>query len=126
MNLLDRKGRNVGKFPLKFKDEITRPVSVFDYDKNKNYRLLITQNDELFMFDSKGNRVRGFDYNKKNKIITTPKHFRIGNKDIIVFKTTDQLTILNRRGAVELIQKLNITTQVMKYFNIKIFLLQVR
>ena len=102
LNLLDRKGRNVGKFPLKFRDEITKPVSVFDYDKNKNYRLLITQNDELFMFDSRGNRVRGFNYSKKNKIITTPKHFRIGNKDIIVFKTTDHLTILNRRGAVRI------------------------
>ena len=100
--LLDRKGRDVGRFPLKFKDEITSPVSIFDYDKNKNYRLLITQNDELFMFDSKGNRVRGFDYNKKNKIVTTPKHFRIGNKDIIVFKTIDKLTILNRRGAVRI------------------------
>ena len=70
LNLLDRKGRDVGKFPLKFKDKITSPVSVFDYDKNKNYRLLITQNNELFMFDSKGSRVRGFDYNKKNKIVT--------------------------------------------------------
>ena len=102
LNLLDRKGRDVGKFPLKFKDKITSPVSVFDYDKNKNYRLLITQNNELFMFDSKGSRVRGFDYNKKNKIVTTPKHFRIGNKDIIVFKTIDKLTILNRRGAVRI------------------------
>ena len=102
LNLLDRKGRDVGKFPLKFKDNITSPVSVFDYDKNKNYRLLITQNNELFMFDSKGNRVRGFDYNKKNKIVTTPKHFRIGNKDIIVFKTIDKLTILNRKGAVRI------------------------
>ena len=102
LNLLDRKGRDVGKFPLKFKDNITSPVSVFDYDKNKNYRLLITQNNELFMFDSKGNKVRGFDYNKKNKIVTTPKHFRIGNKDIIVFKTIDKLTILNRRGAVRI------------------------
>ena len=102
LNLLDRKGRDVGKFPLKFKDNITSPVSVFDYDKNKNYRLLITQNNELFMFDSKGKRVRGFDYNKKNKIVTTPKHFRIDNKDIIVFKTIDKLTILNRRGAVRI------------------------
>ena len=100
--MIDRKGRDVGKFPLKFKDRITKPVSVFDYDNNKNYRLLITQNDELFMFDSKGNRVRGFDYNKKNKIITKPEHFRISNKDIIVFKTSDDLKILNRRGKVRI------------------------
>ena len=102
LHMIDRKGRDVGKFPLKFNDQITKPVSVFDYDNNKNYRLLITQNDELFMFDSKGNRVRGFDYNKKNKIITKPEHFRISNKDIIVFKTSDDLKILNRRGKVRI------------------------
>ena len=102
LHMIDRKGRDVGKFPLKFKDQITKPVSVFDYDNNKNYRLLITQNDELFMFDSKGNRVRGFDYNKKNKIITKPEHFRISNKDIIVFKTSDDLKILNRRGKIRI------------------------
>ena len=102
LHMIDRKGRDVGKFPLKFNDQITKPVSVFDYDNNKNYRLLITQNDELFMFDSKGNRVRGFDYNKKNKIITKPEHFRISNKDIIVFKTSDDLKILSRRGKVRI------------------------
>ena len=102
LHMIDRKGRDVGKFPLKFNDQITKPVSVFDYDNNKNYRLLITQNDELFMFDSKGNRVRGFDYNKKNKIITKPEHFRISNKDIIVFKTSDDLKILNRRGKIRI------------------------
>ena len=102
LHMIDRKGRDVGKFPLKFNDQITKPVSVFDYDNNKNYRLLITQNDELFMFDSKGNRVRGFDYNKKSKIITKPEHFRISNKDIIVFKTLDDLKILNRRGKVRI------------------------
>ena len=102
LHMIDRKGRDVGKFPLKFNDQITKPVSVFDYDNNKNYRLLITQNDELFMFDSKGNRVRGFDYNKKSKIITKPEHFRISNKDIIVFKTLDDLMILNRRGKVRI------------------------
>jgi len=102
MHLIDRKGRDVGKFPLKFKDLITKPLAVFDYDNNKNYRLLITQNNELFMFDSKGNRVRGFDYKKRGKIVTQPKHFRIGDKDVIVFKTTDKLTILNRRGAVRI------------------------
>ena len=102
LHMIDRKGRDVGKFPLKFNDQITKPVSVFDYDNNKNYRLLITQNDELFMFDSKGNRVRGFDYNKKSKIITKPEHFRINNKDIIVFKTSDDLKILNRRGKIRI------------------------
>ena len=98
LHLVDRKGRDVGKFPLKFNDNITQPISVFDYDNNKNYRVLITQNNELFMFDSKGSRVRGFDYIKNEEIINSPKHFRILDKDLIVFKTRNDLKIINRRG----------------------------
>ena len=100
--MLDRKGRDVGKFPLKFNDNITQPISIFDYDRNKNYRILITQNKELFMFDSRGKRVRGFNYIKNDEIITSPKHFRISNKDIIVFKTQKDLKIINRRGKVRI------------------------
>ena len=105
--VIDRKGRNVGRFPLKFDDKITKPISIFDYDKNKNYRLLITQNRELFMFDSKGKRVKGFEYKKKSEIITKPKHFRISGKDIIVFKTIDELLILDRRGKIRIKPKGN-------------------
>ena len=100
--MLDRKGRDVGKFPLKFNDKITLPISVFDYDKNKNYRICITQGNELFMFDSKGTFVNGFKYKKQDQIITSPKHFRIQNKDLIVFKTQSKFNIINRRGEVRI------------------------
>ena len=36
--LVDILGNDVNDFPLKFKDDITKPLSVFDYDKNKDYR----------------------------------------------------------------------------------------
>jgi len=116
MHMIDRKGRNVGKFPITFKDKITKPISVFDYDKNKNYRLLITQNDELLMYDSRGNPVKGFDYIEKSEILTGPKHFRIGNKDIIVFKMNDKLAILNRRGKIRIKPKISFN-----YFNSEIY-----
>ena len=102
LHLLDRQGRDVGKFPLKFKDEVTKPISVFDYDNNKNYRLLLTQNKELIMFDSKGKIVKGFEYQKGGEISTKPKHFRISNKDIITFKANNKLIILNRRGKIRI------------------------
>ena len=54
------------------------------------------------MFDSKGNRVKGFDYSGESRIITQPRHYRISNKDIIVFKTLDNLSILNRRGKIRI------------------------
>ena len=100
--MLDRKGRDVGKFPLQFNDKITLPISVFDYDNNKNYRICITQGNELFMFDSKGIFVNGFKYKKQDQIITSPKHFRIQNKDLIVFKTKSKFNIINRRGDIRI------------------------
>ena len=68
------------------------------YDKNKNYRLLITQGKELLMLDAKGKTVTGFKANKGNTITSQPKHFRIGTKDYIVFGANKDLKILNRTG----------------------------
>ena len=96
--ILDRFGRDVGPFPLKFKDEISQPLAVFDYDKNRNYRFLVTQGSDLLMYNGKGKQVKGFSYNSKSKIKTSPKHIRFKSKDYIVFVEGNQLQILNRRG----------------------------
>lgn len=101
--VLDRNGNDVSPFPRKFNDEITQPLSVFDYDKRKNYRLLVTQGKNLLMYDAKGKTVSGFAYKNNTKNITSqPKHFRIGSKDYIVFSTEDHLKILNRQGNVRI------------------------
>ena len=97
--ILDRNGNDVTPFPLKFNDAITQPLSVFDYDKTGNYRLLVTQGKNLLMYDAKGKSVSGFNYKDNGSDITTqPKHFRIGSKDYIVFATGETLNILNRQG----------------------------
>jgi len=99
--VLDRNGNDVAPFPLKFNDPITQPLSVFDYDKRKDYRLLVTQGKDLLMYDAKGQSVNGFRYkNNSANIITQPKHYRIGSKDYIVFGAGESLKILNRQGAV--------------------------
>ncbi|APY08921.1 hypothetical protein BWZ20_11680 [Winogradskyella sp. J14-2] len=101
--VLDRNGNDVSPFPRKFNDEITQPLSVFDYDKRKNYRLLVTQGKNLLMYDAKGKIVSGFAYNDNTKTITSqPKHFRIGSKDYIVFSTEDNLKILSRQGDIRI------------------------
>lgn len=101
--ILDRNGNDVTPSPLNFSDDITQPLSVFDYDKNRNYRLLVTQGKSLLMYDGKGKRVYGFNYNNNGFVISSqPKHFRIGSKDYIAFKTGDYLKILNRQGKVRI------------------------
>ena len=106
--VLDRNGKEVKPFPKVFRDKITQPLSVFDYDNNKNYRFLVTQNNELLMYDSKGKIVKGFKYEKSRDIIYPPKHYRIKNKDIITVKTDKGLKILNRRGKIRIKIKDNI------------------
>ena len=97
--VLDRNGNNVKQFPKTFNDPITQPLAVFDYDNNKNYRLLVTQGRELLMYDKNGKKVSGFKYKKSsNNISSKPKHFRIINKDFIVFKIGNKIKILNRKG----------------------------
>ncbi|TCK65267.1 hypothetical protein DFQ05_2484 [Winogradskyella wandonensis] len=99
LHVIDRNGRVVSPFPLKFSEPITQPLSVFDYDKQKNYRLLITQDKNLLMYDVKGKHVNGFKYKSASKSISSqPKHFRIGTKDYIVFSQGKKLEILNRQG----------------------------
>ena len=104
--LLDRNGKDVGPFPLKFNDAITQSLSVFDYDNKKNYRLLVTQNKSLLMYDVKGKKINGFKPKTIDKPIRTqPKHFRISSKDYIVFTQGEKLEILNRQGKTRIDMK---------------------
>ncbi|WMI64217.1 ribonuclease HII [Aestuariibaculum sp. YM273] len=97
--IIDRNGKDVSPFPMKFNDKITQPLAVFDYDNNKNYRLLVTQGKHVLMYNDDAKLVKGFTFKSADDaIITTPKHFRIGTKDYIVLKTTDKLYILDRTG----------------------------
>ena len=97
--VIDRNGKDVNPFPLKFNDDITQPLSVFDYDKNRNFRLLVTQSNSLLMYDAKGQSVSGFKFaSNANAISSQPKHFRVGRKDYIVFSRGNNLEIINRQG----------------------------
>lgn len=98
--ILDRNGKEVNPFPIKFRDEITQPLAVFDYDNNRNYRFVITQSNELLMYDNKGKSVSGFTFKKAGtKIVLPPKHQRISNKDyLLIAEQSGKLNILHRTG----------------------------
>lgn len=108
--VLDRNGKDVSPFPLKFKDNITQPLSVFDYDGKRDYRLMVTQGKSVLMYDKKAKIVSGFTYKKAdNTINTQPQHFRIGRKDYIVFVQGNELEILDRVGKTRINVKNNIS-----------------
>jgi hypothetical protein len=120
--VLDRKGRDVATFPAKFNDVITQPLSVFDYDKIKKYRLLVTQGKHVLMYDVNAKLVKGFRFKSAaNRINSQPQHFRIGNKDYITIKTENKLHILDRTGRNRVIPKTsnNFSNQSIYIYNNK-------
>ena len=118
--ILDRNGRDVSPFPVKFNNNITQPLSVFDYDNNKNYRFGITQNNVLLVYNSNGRRLSGFKYQNTNEaIVTQPKHFRINGRDYIVFATANEMKILNRRGEsrIKVNERISFSGNPIFYYN---------
>lgn len=100
--VLDRNGKEVKQFIKTYEGGNLNPLAVFDYEKKKNYRFVVTQNDKIFMYDSKANIVKGFKFTKAEQpIIAVPKHLVIKNKDYLVFKLKDgTLKLLNRVGDI--------------------------
>ncbi len=98
--IFDRNGKEAKGFPIKFKDNVTQPLSVFDYDNNSNYRFLVVQGKEVLMYDKNGKTVKGFGFNKaKSNIAQSPVHIRMGNKDyIVIVEESGKLNILSRVG----------------------------
>ena len=98
--ILDRNGKEVLPFNMSFPGGNLNPLAVFDYEKNKNYRFVVTQGNKIFMYNSQGRIVTGFTYTEAEyPILDVPKHIRIGQKDYLVFKLEDgSLKLLSRVG----------------------------
>lgn len=99
--ILDRNGKEVPPFTKSFPGGNLNPLAVFDYEKNKDYRFVVTQGSKVFMYNSKARIVSGFKYTEaKSDILGPPKHIRIGQRDYLVFKLVDgTLKILSRVGS---------------------------
>ena len=112
-HVIDRNGKDVAPFPITFRDEITQPLAVFDYDNTRKYRFVIIQSKEVIMLDSKGKTVKGFTFKKaKSRIIATAQHIRLQNKDYLLFQQENgTLSILSRTGKqrIKVSEKLNLT-----------------
>ena len=100
--IIDKNGNLVKKVKHENNNKVIG-LSVFDYDKNRNYRFLICFENDIKMLDSSMKVVKGFSTkNIRSPISSVPKHFRIGSKDFLVVNTEKKLLILDRRGNIRL------------------------
>jgi len=99
--IFDRLGRIVENFPKKLPSNATNGHATFDYNNNRNYRVLIAAEDgKLYNFDKKGHEINGWNFKEKNSTITeNAQHFVVGSKDYILYPAKDKnLSLLARTG----------------------------
>jgi len=118
--IIDRDGSVVKPFEISIKDSNDiNPLSIFDYENDKNYRFLISQDNFMKMYDSKGRDVSGFNPDNLNSdILNPPVHIRIKGKDYIVVQLKNgELKILDRRGKDRISIKENINFSNNNFFS---------
>jgi hypothetical protein len=99
--LIDRNGSFVQGYPIKINPSATNGLSLFDYKKNKDYRLMIAQADKIiYNYTIKGKKVTGWK-KPRTKDIVKDKICRIvanGKDYFIIPDISDNILIVNRRG----------------------------
>lgn len=99
--LLDRNGKNVGRFPLRFVSSITNPVKVLDYDNKKNYRIWFsTKNHYTYNYTLDGKLADQFrPYYFQYLIILPPVYVSIGASDyVLLIADNGSIVAVGRKG----------------------------
>jgi len=108
--LIDRLGRDVEGFPLALKDSACAPLSVFDYDRNKDYRILVpTVSGGVNNVGIDGKPVAGWVLKRlPSPALAAVEHARIKDKDFLVVPLrSGDVAVLDRRGEVRYAAKLH-------------------
>ncbi len=98
--LIDRNGNNVEGFPIKLKSPATNALTVFDYDKSKEYRIFIAcQDKRVLALDKHGKMLDSWQFDKTQDNVYVPvQYFNVEGKDYIVFADNINIYIVNRKG----------------------------
>jgi hypothetical protein len=111
IHCLDRNGNTVEGFPIKLPAEATSPLSVFDYDNDKDYRLVVALADKSIRnYSASGNPVKGWDAEKTEDLVKAPlKHIRVKTKDyIFALEESGKIHLLARTGETRFNPKSNL------------------
>lgn len=104
IHLIDRLGNYVNKYPINLRSNATAPLSVFDYENNKNYRILIPCEDKkVYLYDADGNIVKGWEFtNTENLVKNEACYFKIGKEEYIIFHDDYRLYAISRKGGTKI------------------------
>ncbi|MBL8001039.1 MAG: hypothetical protein JNL05_03670 [Flavobacteriales bacterium] len=102
IHLIDRNGKDLAGFPVKLPEEASAPLNAFDYEGNKEYRVLLpTVNAKLLNYDLNGRAVQGWTPPATPAPCEVAvQHLRIRAKDhLVLVDRNGGITVLDRKGA---------------------------
>jgi len=108
--LIDRLGRMVEKAPFILPEKATASGSLFDYDNNKTYRLVVPTEKGLFNFDIFGQKIKGWQAGTvEGNVSANPRHIRIRTRDyILAINDAGKPYLLSRRGDIRQATEFNV------------------
>lgn len=100
MYLVDRNGNHVERYPIALPSPTSLPVAVFDYAKNRNYRLFVEcDNADVYVYSIDGKTLPDFSLQRANQVPIEPaQHFIDNGKDYISITDTSRVYLIDRRG----------------------------
>ncbi len=111
IHVIDRNGNYLTNYPVNLKSTTSSGLAIFDYDNNKNYRILLPMDNlKVYLFDKTGKEIEGWTFGKtKNKVRSKIKYFRNNDTDYIVFYDDENIYFLNRKGQERIKPIINIS-----------------
>ena len=98
--VIDRNGQQYAPLCISAPSVVTSGLAVFDYEKNKNYRLVFAmENGEVRNYTSAGTPTEGWKYEKQG-IVRHLHHFKQGTDDCILMIDIDGQMHLHKRNGV--------------------------
>lgn len=99
--LIDLLGRDVEGYPVELKDKATNGLAVFDYDNDKNYRILIALDDNrVYNYSIEGKKIDGWKKPLAKARVKLPvQYLREAGKDYIIIADEEGgVKITDRKG----------------------------
>jgi hypothetical protein len=97
--LLDRNGKNVGSFPLNLKESPSTGVYAFDYENNRNYRILVAlEGGDVLNLTVDGTKTTGWNYQKSKTIHDIQFEKNGGNERLILTTKSGEKIKVKRNG----------------------------
>ena len=99
--VIDRKGKLVENYPFTLPNNRTiESINLFDYEGNKNYRLVLTSGSDAFLYNVSGENLEGWNPKSfSSGIQGALNHVKVRGKDYIIgFLKDGRIDVVNRRG----------------------------